>query len=410
MDGDYGLSDLRFEGYSNEDLASQVDGLRDGSGPESMDGAVRALVKIADGLADTDRILREQLAEIGVSWEGTAADDATLATQSASIYAEDATTPVTDSAKSINEQGDSFTTTRNSAPESGTLRGPSEENFGDRVAGFFGHTTDHAKEVQATGQARDQAIDGLNGYQSNSSEALNRSRNLPVPPGMNLVAQPVETELGVTGASGLNGGSGTGPNGVPGSNGFPGSNNFSGPGGNNPALPTSGPGSNNPLPTNGVPPDGPPGRQFGSTPPINPALQPGQNPGLNALRPPLGPIPVGDAALMAAGGAGGASAGADGDRTVRGGAKSVAPGRGVQIGAAPADEARAARNAEKFGARTGRPGSSLMQPAAAGAGGRTADGEEDKEHVRRYGIDSADVFDDDRVVAPESIGDEPDDH
>jgi hypothetical protein len=47
-----------------------------------------------------------------------------------------------------------------------------------------------------------------------------------------------------------------------------------------------------------------------------------------------------------------------------------------------------------------------MQPAA--AGGRR-DGEDDQEHVRRFGIDSGDVFEDERVVAPESIGDEPDD-
>jgi len=67
--------------------------------------------------------------------------------------------------------------------------------------------------------------------------------------------------------------------------------------------------------------------------------------------------------------------------------------------------ARAARNAERFGARTGRPGSSIMQPAAAG---RRGEGEDDGEHVRRYGIDSGDVFEDERVVAPESIGDEDD--
>ena len=84
------------------------------------------------------------------------------------------------------------------------------------------------------------------------------------------------------------------------------------------------------------------------------------------------------------------------------------PGRTVPVGSVPDDEARAARNAERYGARTGRPASSIMQPAA--AGGRTAEGEDDKEHVRRYGIDSGDVFDDERVVAPESIGDEPDDH
>jgi hypothetical protein len=116
------------------------------------------------------------------------------------------------------------------------------------------------------------------------------------------------------------------------------------------------------------------------------------------------------ATLMGAGGAGGAGAGADGDRLsrnsgARGGGGALK--NGIPLGSVPEEEARAARNAEKFGARTGRPGGSIMQPAAAGAG-RNAEGEEDQEHVRRYGVESSDVFDDERVVAPESIGDDDD--
>jgi hypothetical protein len=119
------------------------------------------------------------------------------------------------------------------------------------------------------------------------------------------------------------------------------------------------------------------------------------------------------ATMMGAGGAAGAGAGAQGERTLRGGgaggagggAGAKSPGK-TPLGAAPEEEARAARNAERFGARTGRPASSIMQPAATGQRG---DGEDDKEHVRRFGIDSGDVFEDERVVAPESIGDEPDD-
>ncbi|HVK20278.1 MAG TPA: hypothetical protein VM677_02850 [Actinokineospora sp.] len=42
-----------------------------------------------------------------------------------------------------------------------------------------------------------------------------------------------------------------------------------------------------------------------------------------------------------------------------------------------------------------------MQPAAAGAG---APGEDDDEHVRKYGIDSDDVFGDDRLVIPPVLG------
>jgi hypothetical protein len=42
-----------------------------------------------------------------------------------------------------------------------------------------------------------------------------------------------------------------------------------------------------------------------------------------------------------------------------------------------------------------------MQPAAG-----SAKGEDDGEHVRRYGIDSEDVFEDDRLISPALIGDE----
>jgi hypothetical protein len=399
MDGDYGLNNLRFTGYSNESLAGQVEGLRNGAGPTTLHNAVSALVSLADGLADTDRTLRQQLREIGVTWQGQAADGGTDATQNASIYADEATSPVTDSAKGVDTQGASFSSTRNGAPDAGVLRGPTEENLGDKVSGFFGHTTDHANDVRDTNAARDQAVDGLNDYQQSSSSALQSSQALPVPPGMNLIAQPVEQQIGTTHVQGFAPGgdftpTGGGPAGSPvGGPGVPG-----GPGGTAGLPPVAG-GPAGPGPTTGVGPVGTPGQL--------PTLA-GAGPA--ALRSAVSPIAMAEAAaMMGAGGAGGAGAGAQGERTLGGGAGSQARGGAVKgstpLGAAPEEEARAARNAERFGARTGRPGSSIMQPAAAGNRG---EGEDDQEHVRRYGIDSGDVFEDDRVVAPESIGDEDD--
>jgi hypothetical protein len=402
MDGDHGLNNLRFNGYSNEGLAAQVEGLRGGAGPETLHNAVSALVSLADGLAETDKTLRDQLQEIGVTWQGEAAGGGTAATESASIYAGDATNPVQDSAKGVDTQGASFSTTRNGAPEAGTLRGPTEENLGDKVSGFFGHTTDHAKDVRATNQAREQAVDGMNGYQQSSSSALQNSQALPVPPGMNLVAQPVEQQIGTTHVQGVGPGGGLSPAG-------------GGPGG--------GPAGGGPLPSGGGGLPGTPGGPTnvglpGNTTGIGPTGTPGQLPtvpgaGPGGLRTPLSPLAMAEtAAVMGAGGAGGAGAAAQGERTIRGGgggaggAGAKTPGKGATpLGAASEEEARAARNAERFGARTGRPGSSIMQPAAAG---RRGEGEDDSEHVRRYGIDSGDVFEDDRVVAPESIGDEDD--
>ncbi|HEV7647557.1 MAG TPA: PPE domain-containing protein [Actinophytocola sp.] len=405
MDGDYGLNNLRFTGYSNGDLAAQVEGLRGGAGPTTLHNAVSALVSLADGLSETDRTLRKQLREVGVTWQGQAAEGGTDATESASIYADEATSPVTDSAKGVDTQGASFSSTRNGAPDAGVLRGPTEENLGDKVSGFFGHTTDHSKDVRATNAARDQAVDGLSDYQQSSSSALQSSQALPVPPGMNLIAQPVEQQIGTTHVQGFTPGgdlapTGGGPTGSP-VGGVPGTPGGGGPGG---IPPVAGGGPAGPGPTSGVGPVGTPG-QLPTVAGAGPA----------ALRAAASPIAMAEAAaMMGAGGAGGAGAGAQGERTIRGGggaggagaggARGAAKG-GTPLGAAPEDEARAARNAERFGARTGRPGSSIMQPAAAGQRG---EGEDDSEHVRRYGIDSGDVFEDDRVVAPESIGDEDD--
>jgi hypothetical protein len=133
-----------------------------------------------------------------------------------------------------------------------------------------------------------------------------------------------------------------------------------------------------------------------------------------------------ETAALAGAGAGGAAAGAaaERDRLVRGrpgagpgavpgGAPAsegkAPPGRGATppgapLGAPPDDEARSVRNAERFGAKVGKPGAPpLMQPATG-----STPGEEDAEHVRKYGIDSGDVFEDGRLIAPALIGDDDD--
>jgi hypothetical protein len=383
MAGDHGLSDLRFDGYDNEDLALQVDGLRQGVGAETLNDAVSSLMRLAEGLAETDQTLRKQLQGIGVSWQGQASEGGTSATENASIYAEEAQGPVADSAKGVDYQGAVFTTTKNGAPDSGTLRGPTEENTVDQIAGFFGHTTDHAQQVKETTAARNAAVDAMNGYRDNSSDAISQSQALPVPPGMNINAQPVDTGTSVSSVSTYSptGGGAFNPTGT-------------GPGGSGPNTSFS-PGGNPPI-TGGGPTPGNP--LFPSTAnPLNPSVLRAANPMLMAEA----------ATMMGAGGASGAGAGAEGERLSRNAANRGPIKNGMPIGSVPEEEARAARNAEKFGARTGRGGGSIMQPAAAGAG-RNAEGEDDQEHVRRYGVESSDVFDDDRVVAPESIGDDDD--
>jgi hypothetical protein len=406
MNGDYGLSDVRFAGYSNEQLANQVDGLRNGQGAESLHNAARALVTLAGTLGETDRVLRQELEKIGVAWQGAASEGGTQATRDASIYASEAVGPVGDSAAGVATQSGSFSHTRNSAPDSGTLRGPTELNGWDRFFGAFGHTTDHAQEVRDTAAARDQAVAGLDGYQRSSSEALGRARALPVPPGMDLVTREADPSTSVSGVSAGGAGSpGPGGSGAPG----PATGNPPGVPGGGPAGPTTGPG----VPGPGVPGPAPggPGATTGigpTPPPLGPGL-PTTTGGQGGPRPvPSLFIPA--AAALAGAGAGGAALGANAekDRLVRGKpgttAEKLPPKGATPLGTPPDDEARAARNAERFGAKQGRPvGGSFMHPAA-GAARR----EEDATHVRKYGIDSGDVFEDERLTAPALIGEDED--
>jgi hypothetical protein len=393
MAGDHGLSNLRFDGYDNHALAKQVNGLRNGPGPDTLYSAVTALMKLADGLSDTDAALRQQLADIGVTWQGEAADGGTSATKDASIYADQSQGPVTDSAKGVDSQGAAFSTGKNSAPDAGSLNGPTDENGFDQFMGFLGHTTDHAQQVKDTNASRQQAVDAMNGYQSSSADALGRSQALPVPPGMNLNAQPVDTSTHMSSVGSFNPGGDFNPAGGTsgGTSGFvPGA---PGGGGTN-AVPT--PGVNPPVGTGPITGGGP----LAGTPSFPTTATPFPA----ALRAAANPLLMADAATaIGAGGASGAGAGAEEERLSRNTANRGPVKNGTPLGTAPEEEARAARNAERFGARSGRPGSSLMQPAAAG---RKEEGEEDQEHVRRFGVESSDVFDDDRVVAPESIGDD----
>ncbi|UVS82593.1 hypothetical protein [Actinokineospora sp. UTMC 2448] len=399
------LSDIRFEGFSNEQLAAEIDGLRGGQGAESLHRAVDALVDIAKALAETDMTLRRELAKIGVEWQGAASDQGHEETQKASIYAEDAVPKVAKSAGGVNQQGDTFSHTRNSAPGSDQLRGPTQLNGWDRFAGAFGHTTDNAQKVQETQAARNQAIGSLNDYQRGSQSALDNHVSLPVPPGMGLVTQPVDRH-GMTSAQGFDGvqssytpigGSGPVQGGTstpfgpgPGEPGYNGANQPGGGGGN----------SQNPLP----------GRSAGIGPiPPTPNGLPA-NPGPGLARPVFPVGLIADASMVTGitgATAGGALAGASlpKDRVVRGATPGGPAGRAMGVAAdVPDEQARAARAAERLGGGGAKSGSSLMSPAAA-----TAPGEDDEEHVRKYGIDSDDVFGDDRLVIDKVLGGEDDD-
>ncbi|ANZ37302.1 hypothetical protein BBK82_15780 [Lentzea guizhouensis] len=81
----------------------------------------------------------------------------------------------------------------------------------------------------------------------------------------------------------------------------------------------------------------------------------------------------------------------------------MTPGGAAGVGA---DANRPGAAAAKGGVAAGKGAGSLMSPAAGAAKG---EGDEDTEHVRKYGVDSDDVFGDERMVVQSVIGEEPKD-
>ncbi|HWO66599.1 MAG TPA: PPE domain-containing protein [Umezawaea sp.] len=432
MGGYKDITDHRFEGYDNPALAQLVTKFKSGDGAQKFTEASHALRTLAQSLADTDEVLRKELGKLGIAWQGAAGDNAGKTITAQADYADESVDSGQTNAQATAVQSASYSDSRDGMPEPDKLRGDTETSLVDDVGGFFGYETDHAQEVKETNAAREQTIRGLNQYTDASRDALNQFQVPGQPPNFEVtstsstVGAPVGTGIPGIGSAtpGIPGGSSVGSpvggvGGVPGGSVLP---------------PTQLPGGGTQLP-----PVLPPGGGTGITPPL-PGLGTVVNPpaaaGVPRVGGGLGPgLGIG-LGLAGAAGLGAVAAGAKGARVIRGaggpgtGAAPKVPvvkpgvpgvgGNGTIGGAGksgaagmPVDgEERASRGTAAGAGAAGRGvrggAGSMMQPAAA-AGGRGAEGDEDDEHVRKYGVDSDDVFGDDRMVVQSVIGEEPQD-
>ncbi|AHI01939.1 hypothetical protein [Kutzneria albida] len=395
------LGNYRFEGYSNYDLADQVDKLSKGSGSTVLHGVVDALKDIAKDLTNTNTVLRTELAKIGIDWQSVAGQGATEQLSSHAAYSDGAEYNITDSSGALITQSDSHAVAA-SAPKPST---DTQKSFVDKAAGVFGYETDHARQVEQAQHDRDEAIRQLNDYQANSKTALEGHQPLGQPPGIDLQAQAVQNTAGATSLAGYVSGSGVayaGPGGGAGApfaasgSAGPGAPGFAAPGG----LPGGG----------GVPGPMAPGAVTGA------GGLPGSLPttGMPAAASAAGSALAGEIGLGAAvaGGAGAVAAGANSGSPrgmVRGGSAGGGAGgerAGVSransgLGALNEEQAAQARAAERISPQA-KQGSSMMQPAT-----DKKKKEEDAEHVRKYGVEADDLFGDQRMVAPPVLGEEP---
>lgn len=185
------VSNTRFDGFTVEMLAIEIDLFREGVGIGSLSAAVEALTAVASALAETDRTLREELAKLGAAWESTASGMAQGVLGDQADFAGDATTKIDAAAQAAFAVGEAFTRTLHNLPDAQTLRaGGDGLGAGDVLAGLIGHETDHAAKVKAASAARDQAIDAFNGFAMACAEELGAIQPLLEPAAITLDEAP----------------------------------------------------------------------------------------------------------------------------------------------------------------------------------------------------------------------------
>ncbi|MGM1058764.1 PPE domain-containing protein [Saccharothrix sp. Mg75] len=423
------ITDHRFEGYSNAALAGLVEQFQSGDASQRFSNASHALRQLAATLDETDETLRNELKKLGINWQGAAGDNAGKAVTVSADVASSGTDAAKQNSKATAVQGANYSQTRNSMPPPTALQGDTETSFWDDAGGFFGYETDHAKEVKATQAAREQTIRGLDQYTEASRDALDQYQGMNKPPQFDVTsASSVSTPVSpaIQPGGGITGVPGAVPGSLPGGGGV-----GSVPGGGSVGLPQQLPGVLPGGAVTGIAP-GTPGPGGTVLPPAALGKVGGSNLGLGlglglaggaalglaagaarggrvVRNPSGGGLPAGAKVPEgAAGGKGGSGAGGGvpkgGVPGGAGGALTGKPGVSATIGMIDPDERVPGRPGAAGVAAGKGAGGSMMQAAAAPQRG---EGEEDAEHVRKYGVDSDDVFGDERMVVQSVIGDEP---
>lgn len=195
------LRDLRFDGYTDTGIATEIERFRSGDGTGSMGTAVDALKAVAAALADTDKTLRDELGKLGVEWQSEAGGAAGQVFTEQAGFSQDANSKVTHSAEMIFAQGEAFNRTLHKLPDPETVRkGAGGYTVGDMLLSLIGFETDHAKSVNAANNARAQALEALNEYAKQSGDYLLSTETLADPQSLRLTQN--------TSAAGAGGGSG----------------------------------------------------------------------------------------------------------------------------------------------------------------------------------------------------------
>ncbi|MGH3904662.1 MAG: hypothetical protein ACRDTE_10800 [Pseudonocardiaceae bacterium] len=404
----------RFDGQSLQTMYSWMH--EQGSGPGSAETARAALTDLGTLLLDVESDLRSALSQIGIEWEGAAAAAAGRAIQQSAIWVSDAGKASMTSCRPAADQGEAFTSTRAQIQQPHSA----EYGFGDAMADGFNAAADigtgglnpfevqtdvdHAAKQNAAHQAA--AVQAMNTWNSAAQTNLAAMPPVQAPHPIAVEATPVGgTHQPVVGYSGATPG---GPAGGGTYSGAP-SPVAAQQVGSATALTGAGAGAVSFSPT-GSGGSGGPGGSGGTMTPGARIPTPGQSGRVGGLSPRSGTGGSGIAGGVGPGGAGVGPGGAERARS-RSGPGGAGAGEGLLrpplrsggLAGSMADSPERTGAAGSAARRGGAPGS-FMQPAATGTRGR---GTDDDEHQNKYWQKDSEIFEDNRLVAPPVIGEDP---
>ncbi|UOX87497.1 hypothetical protein MUY14_38175 [Amycolatopsis sp. FBCC-B4732] len=188
-----GIRNHRFDGWTNTAIADQITRMVNGDGTGSIGTAVDALKAVATALAHTDQTLRAQLLKLGVEWQSQAGGAAGQVLTEQAGFSQDATTKVAHAAEMVFAQGESFNRTKYKLPDAETVRkGAGGYTLTDGLLlSLIGFETDHARQVEAANNAKEQAQQALNEYAQESGTNLLSTQSLSDPESLKLAAPGV---------------------------------------------------------------------------------------------------------------------------------------------------------------------------------------------------------------------------
>lgn len=462
LDGPQPLGSVRWEGFTHRHMWNMIMDAR----PDDVFERYERWNRLGAELIEVNAVVQQQLNTLFTTWQGTAAMGAGASNARLLQWSQDVAETTQNIGEQLGTYGNALVEARKRMPQPRAMTNEQDFRAGDGTSGLTGQEnaylwfqlmSDHQATAAEREEARQGAIAVMQTFESDAvqverevssrpyewtPQAVDRGYGLVAGPeptpdydGGILLPQDSTTPAGTTPAGTAPVGVGSGP---PGYGGPGGPGGVSGPGGSGPGGGGSGPGGYGPGGGAGSPGYVAPGGGAGG-------------PGRSVPGGVAGPGGAGGPGRYAPGGAGGpgrpvvggpggvggvpgGAGGAGGGNTTRGPNRYLAGGAGGPGGAgrylpggagSPGAAGRYLPGGAGGPGATGGPGGVAGRLGAAGVGGSAgaagagrgggagmyppmgghADGDEDTEkRMPAYLVDSDDLFDDDRTVAPPVFG------